>query len=449
MDVRLPDGRILKNVPEGTTKAQIAAKLGLSETPSPKQDPSMTERFMKESVLPAGEAALSLLTGAVATPISGLAGIVSGGNTDVMSGIQDAMTYEPKTERGKNALDTVTKPLQWYQEGAKKYADAVYRSNDNSPVAGALGETFANALPMMIGGKVNSGKTFAAPEQSIVGKMIPESLPRKMYESAAKWRPSLPESQRNSMTETALSKELMPTSSGVQKVNQNISSLNNEVGKLIDDLTASSKDIPIDDLLRNTEKLKKELGGAQNVDAIKDVATVEEIVNNWKSHPDIKGKGFVSARLAQDLKKNLYEKINWNAKRATGTPSQEQTYKTIARGAKEEIGKLDPQINEINSQLQKLYELEPELERSASRIENLNLFGLDSGVKIAAGGGAGGVKGALLGALLALVELPRTKAKAAMILEKVRKSKEISEQDASSIKTLLMQSAVQSGGTQD
>lgn len=30
MDVRLPDGRILRNVPEGTTKAQIAAKLGMS-----------------------------------------------------------------------------------------------------------------------------------------------------------------------------------------------------------------------------------------------------------------------------------------------------------------------------------------------------------------------------------------------------------------------------------
>lgn len=33
MDVRLPDGRLLKNVPEGTTKAQIAAKAGLSTEP--------------------------------------------------------------------------------------------------------------------------------------------------------------------------------------------------------------------------------------------------------------------------------------------------------------------------------------------------------------------------------------------------------------------------------
>ncbi len=41
MDVQLPDGRILTGVPEGTTKAQIAQKLGLSDasvpTPSPKR----------------------------------------------------------------------------------------------------------------------------------------------------------------------------------------------------------------------------------------------------------------------------------------------------------------------------------------------------------------------------------------------------------------------------
>lgn len=33
MDVRLPDGRLLKNVPEGTTKAQIVEKLGIGEIP--------------------------------------------------------------------------------------------------------------------------------------------------------------------------------------------------------------------------------------------------------------------------------------------------------------------------------------------------------------------------------------------------------------------------------
>lgn len=35
MDVRLPDGRILKNVPEGTTRAQIEAKLGSIKSASP------------------------------------------------------------------------------------------------------------------------------------------------------------------------------------------------------------------------------------------------------------------------------------------------------------------------------------------------------------------------------------------------------------------------------
>ena len=41
MDVKLPDGRILKNVPEGTTKAQIAEKLGLSDAVAPQAAPDM------------------------------------------------------------------------------------------------------------------------------------------------------------------------------------------------------------------------------------------------------------------------------------------------------------------------------------------------------------------------------------------------------------------------
>ena len=40
MDVRLPDGRIIKNVPEGTTREQLNAKLGgLQQQPQAQQQP--------------------------------------------------------------------------------------------------------------------------------------------------------------------------------------------------------------------------------------------------------------------------------------------------------------------------------------------------------------------------------------------------------------------------
>lgn len=49
MDVKLPDGRILKNVPEGTTKAQIAEKVGLS-MPSPQPKPSIPSTIGEQAM---------------------------------------------------------------------------------------------------------------------------------------------------------------------------------------------------------------------------------------------------------------------------------------------------------------------------------------------------------------------------------------------------------------
>lgn len=68
MDVRLPDGTILRNVPEGTTKAQIAAKLGMAEMPQ--QDVTAQVMKAEEPKMGAGSAAL---TGALQGATFGLA----------------------------------------------------------------------------------------------------------------------------------------------------------------------------------------------------------------------------------------------------------------------------------------------------------------------------------------------------------------------------------------
>lgn len=68
MDVRLPDGTILRNVPEGTTKAQIAAKLGMAEMPA--QDVTDEINASQEPKKTAGQAAL---TGALQGATFGLA----------------------------------------------------------------------------------------------------------------------------------------------------------------------------------------------------------------------------------------------------------------------------------------------------------------------------------------------------------------------------------------
>lgn len=52
MDVRLPDGRILRGVPEGTTKVQIAAKLGIASDKQPTAQPAQPEPARDQGFIP-------------------------------------------------------------------------------------------------------------------------------------------------------------------------------------------------------------------------------------------------------------------------------------------------------------------------------------------------------------------------------------------------------------
>lgn len=107
-----------------------------------------------------GEAALSMGTGLLAAPVSGLAGIATGGNADVVRAVQERMTYAPKSQEGKKTLDIVTKPLQWMQQGTnwagEKATDAATymgASPETSAMIGSGVNTTLNAIPMIYGAK--------------------------------------------------------------------------------------------------------------------------------------------------------------------------------------------------------------------------------------------------------------------------------------------------------
>jgi hypothetical protein len=60
----------------------------------------------------AGETALQLGTGAVAAPLAGLSGIATGGNANVVGRVQDAMTYQPRTQAGQDISSTIAIPFE-------------------------------------------------------------------------------------------------------------------------------------------------------------------------------------------------------------------------------------------------------------------------------------------------------------------------------------------------
>lgn len=69
MDIRLPDGTIITNVPEGTTKAQLSVKLGLAtpqEMPKPSMGESAARGFVQGGTLGFGDEAMGAIGGAMA-----------------------------------------------------------------------------------------------------------------------------------------------------------------------------------------------------------------------------------------------------------------------------------------------------------------------------------------------------------------------------------------------
>jgi hypothetical protein len=170
-DVILPDGSTLKDVPDGTTKTQIIEKLHKAGNPNwevmarsiPHEDSHA--RFLTHSigeplaalvsgVFPAAEPLAALASGAVAAPVAGIAGLGSaatglGDPASVVEKTQSALSYQPRTQGGQEALSAATYPLRKLAEGAD-YAGEKTSEFTGSPLAGAAVNTLIQSAPAVL-----------------------------------------------------------------------------------------------------------------------------------------------------------------------------------------------------------------------------------------------------------------------------------------------------------
>lgn len=248
---------------------------------------------------------------------------------------------------------------------------------------------------------------------------IPKSWPAKIYSSAAKFSTTLPEAKRAGMVETALKNKIPPTAKGVARLEGKISAYNQQIDDLIQTAQQAGKTVPKSAVYRHLKDLRQQKGGVR-LDAADDLSAINATVQKFEKHLGKMGKDSLTPTDLQKLKVSSYEAINWDAKRMTGAPIKEDTYKAIARGAKESLEDLSPNIGPTNKQLGSLYELQPHLQRAANRIDNHNIISLDSSVKTAAGAGIGDASGASVGALLSILGNPKAKAQTAIRLQAIK-----------------------------
>lgn len=250
-------------------------------------------------------------------------------------------------------------------------------------------------------------------------KLIPENLPSNMYESSAKFRPSLDPNKRRAMVNTALEEGIMPTSKGIGKIDDAIDELNTNINHLIDASTRSGERVPKSMIYQFLDDTRGKLGGVK-ANAPRDLAVMKRTVNKLDDYLNEIDKDYLTPRELQELKVSIYKDINYDSAKMRGTKAAEETNKDIARAAKVEIEKKIPEIKDLNKREGALLELKPELERSANRIENRDLLGIGAPLKIGAGSSVGGIPGSVIGAGSWLMDNPQLKAKIALDMYKAQ-----------------------------
>jgi len=143
------------------------------------------------------EAAASIGSGIIAEPIAGIAGLAAtpfvGGEKggQIVKDVRDALTFEPRTEQGKEQLQDVGEALQPVGEAFEKSGDVLADKTlelTDSPALAAAAKTLPTAITELLGGGAalratgttlkRSKGNIAKPSEKQINKAIVESAPQ-------------------------------------------------------------------------------------------------------------------------------------------------------------------------------------------------------------------------------------------------------------------------------
>ena len=445
MDIRLPDGRILKNVPEGTTKEQIMAKLSGAGIPAPDSFDAM--EMVKNIPSSAVNYGLDIAQ-AVTSPVQtakGIGSVIEAGANKLGRTLAEQTNMRctaVQTESGVPQMRCEPSQIEEMPERSEAPANALWdaavsrygsieaakQTLQNDPV-GALadlsGVMMATKVPGVarVGASIEPVNMVGSAVKGAAKAAVPAGYPSKLYQSAAKFSTTIKPPDRERMVNTALEGGYMPTSAGVTKLGDRINTLNTEVDRLISEATETGSRIPVEAVMVHLKKLRREKGGPR-IEASEDLSAIDSYAKQFIKN--MRGRKSLTPQQLQEFKVDAYNKIAWDANRMAGAPIKEDTYKALARGAKDAIVSRIPAVDVANRELGSLYDLEPNLLRSAKRIDNRNLVSIDTPLKVTGGavagqtvGGAG--IGAAIGTVASVLGNPKIKARIAIALDKIKK----------------------------
>lgn len=158
----------------------------VEDTPTPSPTTSNNEFKWTDVLMPIVaplEVGAKMLTSLGAQPAAGWAGILSGGDPDVVRKVQSALTYEPRADLSKGLSSAISYPFERANQGVKSLGGAIGEKlgGEQGRIAGeSIGEIVIPVASTLAGG-VNALR--AAKTQAIASK---QALAAKNFEDSAR-----------------------------------------------------------------------------------------------------------------------------------------------------------------------------------------------------------------------------------------------------------------------
>lgn len=427
--LQLEDGRVARvEVPEGMTPEDVQAWASSQDWSKYQQDDGFSFGEMVSNVPGSAANVAKGMWNAATNPIDTAASV-----GQMMAGVgQNLSDTLPEKMPGPDALwkSPLGAILDMYGVDFREYGDmaveavkdrygsvdAALNTLEEDPV-GVMVDVAGVIAPFAPKGSAALNPINASMNavKAGAGKLVPKGAPKAMYEKVAKFSTTLPEKQRSGMIDTALDYRIAPSSKGVAKLEGLVDGFNTKINKMIQHAEATGKDVPATLVFKHLKELRQKKGG-MSLGASDDLAKIDDFAKKFSLHLKNKNKSRLTPSELQELKVNTYKDINWDAKRMTGTPIKEDTYKAVARAAKEGVEQVAPGVSATNKELGRLYELQPHLARAANRIENKNIVSINDAPVVLAGTAAGGGAGATLAAVTRILSRDKIMSLGAMKL---------------------------------
>lgn len=253
------------------------------------------------------------------------------------------------------------------------------------------------AKDIATGGAMEAGGQVIGKGLEIGGKYLAGRASR-WYESALKIPPSVPNDIRQKIVQTGIKGQYYPTQNGLARLQGDIESLNHQIANSVDTASQTGGKIDMADVTQRIDQLKGFYNRLPPDRAKVFTDQLDEIQSQYLSG------GEISQKAAQQMKQTIYtlHKKHYGELKTLAIEGD----KAVARGLKEELVKLNPELASLNAKDSALINLEEVMERAVNRTRNYDVIKLGdtimstTGAVLSGPGGAGGLLAArkLLGA---------------------------------------------------